>query len=758
MRKLSSIITRQKYSRRQKVFSCVALIVFAVFLYWPTLQFDFVLDDKLVITQNGVTQGGQDSLEVIWAKNSKTFQTTDSDEAKISRPLTQTYFALVYDKGIPQEVLANHYHKGQILLYSLLVLSLFLFLEKYFTHLSLGLRCIVILLFVAHPLHVEVVANIKSADELLASICFVLSLLVLPQSRAASLQEFIQHSLLVLMSFFLIYLGYKAKQNILMLAPINMGIVLFGALTYLSEKHQKTLDNYKWYIGVPSLLSLLGIALYRGSQNNPFIQFYARDFDFYQTTQSTYTATQNTFLGMSSTSEIFANSLWTTLLSVKNLLYPTQLIHQYGAYQIPLTSWESPKPYMALALALCIIGGIFYLLKRSNQKRSTWIAIGIFILPLIAYSHIFIPLPDTYADRFLFMAVLGFLLLLAVTSTEINLKPTWILVTSLLIGVGYTAKSVQRIPAWQSDDTLLTEDFRQSPNNASIIARYASNIEKDTVQKEQLYLEALAIYPNFCGAHQDIGELYFSKRAYGKSLHHFKQAYAINPKYIYIQKLSKVNQAQNNLEMAVKLLDSAQSTFPEEKGTSLYQMNAFDLLKLQSEMAYNQNNLASAISFLDSALKIFPGDRTTSLYQMNAFDLLKLQSEMAYHQDNLPSAITSLDSALDVFPGSKVTNGYRSNTITLAQMYFTQGAQEKAYVLLIKALEQDTSHLAYAQEGLNMAYQAENLSRAVEFGLYFAPSRADDSTYWTDLENLAQGNEILLERIKLRKSETLSVR
>jgi len=268
----------------------------------------------------------------------------------------------------------------------------------------------------------------------------------------------------------------------------------------------------------------------------------------------------------------------------------------------------------------------------------------------------------------------------------------------------------------------------------------------------------LAIYPNFCGAHQDIGELYFSKRAYGKSLHHFKQAYAINPKYIYIQKLSKVNQAQNNLEMAVKLLDSAQSTFPEEKGTSLYQMNAFDLLKLQSEMAYNQNNLASAISFLDSALKIFPGDRTTSLYQMNAFDLLKLQSEMAYHQDNLPSAITSLDSALDVFPGSKVTNGYRSNTITLAQMYFTQGAQEKAYVLLIKALEQDTSHLAYAQEGLNMAYQAQNLSRAVEFGLYFAPSRADDSTYWTDLENLAQGNEILLERIKLRKSETLSVR
>ena len=75
-----------------------------------------------------------------------------------------------------------------------------------------------------------------------------------------------------------------------------------------------------------------------------------------------------------------------------------------------------------------------------------------------------------------------------------------------------------------------------------------------------------------------------------------------------------------------------------------------------------------------------------------------------------------------------------------------------------KALKQDSNHLVYAQEGLNMAGNAKNSSRAVEFGLYFAPSRLDDSTYWTDLENLAQGNEMLLEQIKLRKSEIFSAR
>ena len=161
---------------------------------------------------------------------------------------------------------------------------------------------------------------------------------------------------------------------------------------------------------------------------------------------------------------------------------------------------------------------------------------------------------------------------------------------------------------------------------------------------------------------------------------------------------------------------------------------------------------------LDSALKIFPGDRTTSLYQMNTFNLLNYKSELAYYQNDLPKAITLLDSALDIFPRNEVNNEYRLKTTTLAQMHFVQGAKEKAYKLLINALEQDTSYLAYVELGIKMASLAENPSKAVEFGLYLAPAQADDATYWTDLENLAQGDEILLEQIERRKTEILSVR
>jgi hypothetical protein len=126
--------------------------------------------------------------------------------------------------------------------------------------------------------------------------------------------------------------------------------------------------------------------------------------------------------------------------------------------------------------------------------------------------------------------------------------------------------------------------------------------------------------------------------------------------------------------------------------------------------------------------------------------------------NQLENAIQLLDSARSIFPGDLVDPQYREMTNNLAKMHFEHNAHDTAYELLIKTLEQDTSHLVYAQEGLNMAGKAKNSARAVEFGLYFAPSRADDTTYWADVEGLAQGNEILLEQIKLRKSEIFSAR
>ena len=356
-------------------------------------------------------------------------------------------------------------------------------------------------------------------------------------------------------------------------------------------------------------------------------------------------------------------------------------MHHYGAYQIAVVSWSSPKPYIALGVGICILCAMIYLLRSSPNFKGLLVAAGIFLLPLVAYSHIFIPLPDTYADRFLFLAVLGVLLIIAEAITRTSSKPLWIVGLSALWLTAYSGKVIQRLPAWQSDNTLLTEDWKQSPNNASILARYASHIKEDEDNKEQLYLNALSIYPNFFGAHYDLARLYYTQHRYALAQKHFNEA----------SKLKSNDDIQYNLALC-----------------------RYHILRSKSQSAYASNQLEDAIQLLDSARSIFPKDL--------------------------------------------VDPQYREMTSNLAKMHFEHNAHDTAYELLIKALKQDSNHLVYAQEGLNMAGNAKNSSRAVEFGLYFAPSRADDLTYWTDLENLAQGNEILLEQIKLRKSEIFSAR
>jgi tetratricopeptide (TPR) repeat protein len=678
---LQSLFKVQQTSPKQKGWSLILLMLFAVILYWPSLNYGFVLDDKKVITENAVTQGGVDSLHTIWASGSKTFQANVPDDAKIARPLSQTYFALCFDKNLSIEALQKRYHQGQIALYALLVFLLFFLLDKYFDHLSLGLRCVVLALFIAHPLHVEVVANIKSADELLASILLVSSLLALPYSKTSSTHRPAYRIGLIILSLFLFVLGYKAKQNILMFSPLLIALLFLDIYKTLPKTIQERGYSYRWHYGLPMVVVLLAILFYKGADNVPLVQIYALDFEVYQTIQSTYSKAHNTFLGMASTGEIVANSLWTTCLSVAKMIWPRDLVHQYGAFQIPLTSWQSIKPFCALGLGGILLAGMYWLSRGPGQLQRVMIGAALFTLPLIAYSHLFIPLPDTYADRFFFLAVLGMLLLTAEAISRTSLKPIWIIGLSALGLTAYSSKVIQRMPAWESDIALLVADWKQSPNNASILARYASHVEEDDDKKEQLYLEALSICPDFFGAHYDLARLYFSQQRYALAYKHFNQAIK--------------SKASDDI----------------------------------------QYNLA-----------------------LCRYHILRRKSQSAYASNQLEDAIQLLDSARSIFPKQQVDPQYREMTSNLAKMHFEHNAHDTAYELLIKALKQDSNHLVYAQEGLNMAGNAKNSSRAVEFGLYFAPSRADDLTYWTDLENLAQGNVMLLEQIKLRKSEIFSAR
>src|SRR6185312_350644 len=157
-------------ARRERSMQIVlGVLTFA--LYANTLGASFALDDLNVIQQNTFTHLGLAGIPKMltsfywagyWNYNTGLY-----------RPLSLIGFAIQWQFF---KDAAGWYHAVSVLLYVTTILLLFGTLRTLLSKHSPALAFVVSLIFAAHPAHTEVVANIKSQDELLCLIFALLSL------------------------------------------------------------------------------------------------------------------------------------------------------------------------------------------------------------------------------------------------------------------------------------------------------------------------------------------------------------------------------------------------------------------------------------------------------------------------------------------------------------------------------------------------------------------------------------------------------
>ena len=160
------------------------VFVFACLLYSNTITHDYTQDDAIVIYDNMFTQDGVSGISGLLSND--TFYGFFKKDGKANlvaggryRPLTPIMFA------IEHQIFGNNSTIGHLLnilwyaflcmmIYKLLVLMLNPIFEnkKGFYIFALMAAC----LFAAHPLHTEVVANIKGRDEIMSMLGAVLAL------------------------------------------------------------------------------------------------------------------------------------------------------------------------------------------------------------------------------------------------------------------------------------------------------------------------------------------------------------------------------------------------------------------------------------------------------------------------------------------------------------------------------------------------------------------------------------------------------
>ena len=208
----------------------------ALALYYPTISFDYNLDDELVtrgseLEERGLevshyTAYGTDSLYRIF---SEPYYKDSKGNSYGFRPITHTSFAL--EHAIFGEDAATS-HSINVVLYALLGVLIGFLIRNLLPESDPLLAWVVALLFIVHPMHVEVVASIKNRDEMLALFFFAAGWLALNRLQHLPWMAILSGLLFLALSIFSKLSVSMMTALVILYISRNVSFSWFHALGY----------------------------------------------------------------------------------------------------------------------------------------------------------------------------------------------------------------------------------------------------------------------------------------------------------------------------------------------------------------------------------------------------------------------------------------------------------------------------------------------------------------------------------------------
>jgi len=467
-------------------------------LYVNTVKHDYVLDDLGAITANQYVMEGISGIPKILSVGMWHF---DNLNLGYYRPLSMITFALE-NQFFPKKPHVSHL--GNVILYALTGFFLCMLLMNLFRHFHPVFSFIITLLFMAHPVHTEVVANIKSRDEILAFLNLIISMLLLLSAYKKPKTNF----KLILVGCIFFYFALLSKESAmtgLLLLPLMLFFsykltikqaiiktIPFGLLVVLFQFHK---------------LEVLGTVT--GKLPNDIVNY-------------PYTEAGRR---LASTFLIFLHCL-------RLVIFPHPLSYDYSYNQIPAAGFGSPLVLLgfliAVALACCSFKG---LLKESPLAFGVLI-FGVTLAPALAFVFL---RGGILAERFLYGPCVGFGIAAVwglLKLCKVNLQSSDLKMASLAKEIGlvlsvgvililYSVKTITRNPVWHDNMALFSTDVSSSPNSCQVRRHYGSELinlamaEKDAQKRDKWCEEgltqlkmALKINPHFGEAFFKMGVAY----------------------------------------------------------------------------------------------------------------------------------------------------------------------------------------------------------------------------------------------------------
>jgi protein O-mannosyl-transferase len=486
---------------------CIILCSICFLFYANSILNKYALDDNLTIVRNGYVQQGISGISKIISNDSYASYYTNmggDPNHQLSggrfRPLSEIIFAIEQQFFGESSILPYLQHFINIIAYMACVIAIFYFLEKILLKKipwGSDMAFLAAFLFAIHPLHTEVVANIKSLDEILSilliMLTFIYSLRYLQSKKGKDL-------VFAMSSFLFALLAKEYAVTLVFFIPF---------LFYL-------LEDKKPGAAVIATIPYFGVlVIYLLLRNNAV--------GFHSTPPST-DLMSNPYLYASHAQKVATE--WFVLGKYVGLLFwPYPLSSDYSYYQITYHTFSN----ISVLLSIVIYVGLFiWGIKLFLKKNVLSFAVFFFLFNVFMISNFMLDIGATMGERLVFHSSLGFVVILsyylfkAISKMPLKTKKNIVIGAASLIGVVSFGETVIRNSQWYDDSSLFIHDAGVVPNsclannNAGWGYLALSERKENTIDQAKAFLDsahkyslrALHFNPKYEAAYLNLGGVY----------------------------------------------------------------------------------------------------------------------------------------------------------------------------------------------------------------------------------------------------------
>ncbi len=392
-------------------------------------------------------------------------------------------------------------HVMNVLLYIFSAIALLYFLRSFIFKNYPDLAFFTALIFIIHPLHTEVVANVKSRDEILSFFFMALTFIyafrhrennnIITLIKALVLffcvllsKEYGITLVVLLPAMFFIFLGYDLKKSAAAGVPYLLVALLFLAIRYSVVGSGRN---------IPITEPL----------NNPFV--------------------------FANPSEALATKIFILDKYLGLLLFPHPLSADYSWATIAYRSFSDLSVWLSFFVHA---GMIFFGYTLLRKRHLLAFAILFYLFHLALVSNFFMPLGATMGERLIYHSSFGFAIaagyfilegIRRLPSLPLQKGLSVAVAAALVVPCGYI--TIKRNEDWHDTDVLFLHDANVVPN--SVLANgnagkayilYAEKAEKaGDVSKEHVMLDsaltklrkAVKFHPRFVNGFFNLGYAYY---------------------------------------------------------------------------------------------------------------------------------------------------------------------------------------------------------------------------------------------------------